>query len=691
LKKLLIPVSVLIAIVVIAIILWHPWSRTKPVPTPADKPSLAVLYFDNMSGDESLDYWREGITELFITDLMQSKFINVLTRNRVLSILQKLNLLDSKTYRTEDLVRVANEGRVNHTVSGSYIKAGENILITVLLQKPHTGEVIDSFRVTCRGEADIQPKVDELTRRIKSKLNLSQQQIETDIDRAVGKITTNSPEAFKAYLQGHKVFNRGDYRASLQFYEKAVSIDPDFAMAYRKMGATYGNLGYGAKAREFYKKAFDLSDRMSDRERYQIQGDYYGKDWRTHKEAVKAYTKLLELYPDDTRGNNNFGTLLSTNDEWDKAIERNEANIQNRDYTGFLAYYNVHYLYTAKGLHDKAIEVLESYLSKDPDHPEIRWSLADQYLDQGKYDLAYTEVDKALSFNPTFYDNIILKGHIYLCQGDLTGAEEQYTKLLELDTKIDQLWGRNCLTYVNIARGTFAEAERQATMGIALAEELEEKGQESELFYNLASLHLNSHQPEKALKESEKALRSAEESGNFNRLRSSFIIKCLSLIKMDSLDEAERVAEELKGLIDEGLNRKAIRDYCYLLGQIEMEREQFSESIEHFKQTIPLLRKKGYYLPMYFEGLALAYYKSGDIVKAEEQYKRIISLPTGRIQHGDIYAKAFYMLGKIYEKKGWKGKAIEHYEKFLDLWKDADPGIAEVEDAKKRLTTLKGE
>ncbi len=56
-----------------------------------------------------------------------------------------------------------------------------------------------------------------------------------------------------------------------------------------------------------------------------------------------------------------------------------------------------------------------------------------------------------------------------------------------------------------------------------------------------------------------------------------------------------------------------------------------------------------------------------------------------------IYAKSFYMLGKIYEEKGWKGKAIEHYEKFLDLWRNADPGIAEVEDAKKKLAGLKSQ
>jgi predicted hydrocarbon binding protein len=72
-------------------------------------------------------------------------------------------------------------------------------------------------------------------------------------------------------------------------------------------------------------------------------------------------------------------------------------------------------------------------------------------------------------------------------------------------------------------------------------------------------------------------------------------------------------------------------------------------------------------------------------------YEQIISLTVGRLHWGYEFAKSFYILGKIFEQKGWKGKAIEHYEKFLELWKNADSGIVEVEDAKKRLAGLKGE
>jgi tetratricopeptide (TPR) repeat protein len=84
----------------------------------------------------------------------------------------------------------------------------------------------------------------------------------------------------------------------------------------------------------------------------------------------------------------------------------------------------------------------------------------------------------------------------------------------------------------------------------------------------------------------------------------------------------------------------------------------------------------------------LAYFLNGDLLKARDEYEKITNLTTGRINFGDIYAKAFYMLGKIYEKQDDTAKAVEHYKRFLDLWKDADPGLPEVEDANKQLEIL---
>jgi len=115
-------------------------------------------------------------------------------------------------------------------------------------------------------------------------------------------------------------------------------------------------------------------------------------------------------------------------------------------------------------------------------------------------------------------------------------------------------------------------------------------------------------------------------------------------------------------------------------------------AIEYFNKALSLLPSQSSPLDahaLFIDPLALAYYQAGDLEKAQQEYEKITSLTTGRLSYGDIYAKSFYMLGRIYQEKGWEGKAIEHYSRFLELWKVADPGIPEVKDAKERLAQLK--
>ena len=86
--------------------------------------------------------------------------------------------------------------------------------------------------------------------------------------------------------------------------------------------------------------------------------------------------------------------------------------------------------------------------------------------------------------------------------------------------------------------------------------------------------------------------------------------------------------------------------------------------------------------------MAQAYDKNDNPDEAIEWYNKLISLTVGRIRTGHIYAKSFYFLAKIYQKKGWEGKAIEHFEKFLNLWQEADYAFPEIDDARKQLAVL---
>jgi len=144
------------------------------------------------------------------------------------------------------------------------------------------------------------------------------------------------------------------------------------------------------------------------------------------------------------------------------------------------------------------------------------------------------------------------------------------------------------------------------------------------------------------------------------------------------------------------MNKKAIRYYHYLLGMIELKRQNFPRAVSYFKKALSLLPSQYSLSPMAFsndqalfrEPIALAYLKSGELKAAQQEYEKIISLTAGRLLFGDIYAKGYYRQGRIQEQLGNKEKAIKNYQKFISLWKEADRGLPEVSHARQRLAIL---
>jgi tetratricopeptide (TPR) repeat protein len=689
-KKLFIPALVVIGIVVVGLVLWQllPIKRAVPL-APPGKPSLAVMYFENNTGDENLDHWRKALAELITDDLSQSRYLTVLGLDRLFSILKEENLLDTKNYSSEDLKKVASQGGVENILRGSFSKAGETIRINAVLQNMETGELIGTERVECQGEERIFSAVDELTLIIKRNLKLSEEAISSDADQEVGKITTGSPEAYRYYRESREIGLKGEDSKALQLMLKAVEIDPEFAMAYRDLGITYGNLGYFDKAGEYIKKAFEYRDRLSDKERYLIDADFYSRSEETFQNAIEAYKKVIELYPDVWIAYNNLGVIYNGLEEWDEAekmfkvlVDRKEENIY--------PYTNLAYVYQAKGMFDKAMATLELYQNNFGDAAWIHQSIAANHFFQGKLDIALAEIDKAFLMQPNNFSLVADRGNYHYIRGKFVEAEREYRNLINIDEARAQYEGMRRLAALYLTQGKFEKAKEQLRLALALAEKASEKTWITWLHLYKGWTHFLLGDEEKALKEYELGSEIAR-AANLTVYQRLFLIwKGFLYAKNKSFGEAGKLATEYKEQNEKTMYKKGIRYYDYLLGSIELEKGSLSKAIGYLDEGLALesygaLGKDAVALEL----LASAYYEAKNLDQAKENYERVISLTVGRLWYGYQFAKSLYMLGKIYEQQGDKARALEHYEKFLELWKDADPGLPEVEDAGKRLEGLK--
>ncbi|TRZ92996.1 serine/threonine protein kinase [bacterium] len=685
LTKVLVPVSALIVLVLAGIIFLRiiPSRKLSPPPSTSGQPTLAVLYFENKSGDPKLDNWRDGLAELLIEALSQSRYIRVVSSDQLYTILKRLGLADARKYSSDDIEKIAAQTRATHVLRGSYIKAGESFIITAGLQKPGTGESPTALRLEARDEKDIIAKVDELTRLVKEGLNLTPAQIAGEIEKEAGKITTSSPEAFKYYIEGRRLHLKLEWEQSIAYMEKAVEKDPEFAMAYRSMGVAHNYLGHQAEARKYFKKALDLSDRLPENERLPIEAIWLVVGEENYAKAIEVLERLVKIYPGHILGHSWLATSYYYAGNFNKAIEHEESVVQNAksaDAVNDLAGY-----YMAKGLYQKAEDVCRSFLQDVEDNGYIRVRLGCSYLYRRQFDLAMAEAEKAYLLDPTSMQG--WRGIFLFCKDDFDGAEKILDAswqdvLLLARGKINEMIGL-CQRNLEKSKGD-KEKEREAYGGLARA--LEKAGRYEDAYQAFGQYVRVSAEYRKSKGESGLPYLPSQQ-------KQEMLAKGILQAEMKSFDEARKTAEELRSLIEKGINTKELRRYEYILGLIELGKKDYHQAADLFHRACGRLdfefyNEDSFEHAKYFDALARALYESGDLDTARKEYEKTTLLTIGRLAHGDIYAKTYYMLGKIAEQQGDKARARENYRKFLDLWKDADPGLPEVEDAKRRLTSV---
>jgi serine/threonine protein kinase/Tfp pilus assembly protein PilF len=691
LRNLVLPAAAILALIVLTILGIRLLGRKSLVPALSGKPSLAVMYFENITGDAGLDHWRKALPMLLTTDLSQSKYVNVLPSDELYDLLNKLDQLNAASYSSRVLKEIAARGGVNHILLGQLTRAGDSFRLSYTLKKFGGGETVGSGWVAGQGAESFYPMIDALTRKVKEDLKLTRAEIAGDIDAELGKITTASPEAYLLYTEGREYHHKSDYTKSIELMKKAVAIDPGFAMAYRSMAMSYNNSYMSAEREKWLRKALELSDRISEKERLLLEGDYYDQSERTVPKAVEAYEKLLGIYPDDPFVKTKLGYLYLNFEIWDKAAEFCQAAIRNNERT----YYPFSYLasiYFATGLPEKAREAAELGIRTVGDNPSCRLDLADYYLYQGKFKEALGEIDKAITLSPESPSGPIYKSSLFLYQGDLGRATEECQGLLKLKDPSARLYYLGLMAYLDVLQGKFKEAGAKAGQAVGDLERLNEKEFASPFRVIAAYCLYRAGRHREAIDELGRAQDEAAEIGNWSAERVSLGLKALVCCATNSLDEAGRTADALEALVKKSMNPEEARRVELARGAIELQKGNWAAAIDQFKKAAAKLSLEYNMLSddqaLFFEPLALAYFKSGDLENARGQYEKIAALTTGRWRYGDIYARSFYMLGIIAENKGDKAAARERYQKFLDLWKDADPGLPEVADARKRLAGL---
>lgn len=695
--------AVVIAVVVVAVayLFVRPLMRGEQV-VASPKP-IAVIGFENLSGDSQYDYLRRAIPNLLITSLEQSRYLQVTTWERMRDLVEQLGRDDVDEIDKDLGFELCRLDGIDVVVTGSFVKAGNTFVTDVKVLDVQSKDLIASASARGEGvESILDSQVDELSENIARGVGLSRRRIETS-QRPVKEVTTTSMEAYNYYLRGVEEYEKWYYDDAHRFLQRAVDMDTTFAMAYLYLASATGYLRDIPSRDRLYEKAMEYAEHATERERLYIQARYALVIEEDNEAYRRVLNELVRKYPKEKRAYYYLSANVYGRGRYAEAIEyARKCLVLDPEYP--LALNEIAYANIGMGRYEEAVRYLERYAAASPGDANPLDSMADLYFRMGDLEEALVRYRDAVEVKPDFYGSIRNAASVCAVMGEYDSALVWMDRYLDrapsLGLKMSGYAFRSVYRFLTgQVDAAFADVDRMdeivaADNGIEAAAPLFLRGNYlygTGRFEAADSVFLEWGRVYKRT-----APGISNQIGWWVEIYRALVYARQGRVA-DARDMAARAeADRLQVPLAQ---RRFQAGHFIMMGEVLLAEGKYDEAIELVTDSLDVVMPRissefeliVHNFPLEADVVARAYIAKGDLDAAAGEYRRLIVFdPDGKSRRfrNPIY---HYRLGKVYEDMGRLDEATAQYRRFLDDWRHADADLGPYVDACKRLDAIQAE
>ncbi len=622
-----------------------------------ERDRIVLAEFDNRSSDSTLG---STVTELFRIDLAQSPTVTVLEPAQVALVLARMEREAGTRLAAALAKEIAEREGLKAFVSGEILSVGGGFVVSSTLIQSATGEVLWAGRESASSPGQLIEAVDRLSASLRKRLGESLKTIRGDAPLA--QVTTRSTGALRKYAQADRANDLGEYQRAIRLLGESLADDSTFAMAHRKLGIILRNQNLDPeRAQRAFTRAYELRDRLTERERYLAEAAYYSYVTDDEAAAVDAYRNLLEKYPNDPIALNNLATIYSAMGRQEDAARLHLRAIAVGAATA-VTFGNAAPTLYRLGWTDSARAAIERFAEQYPGHPAVLLQRAAFASAQFDYETATRYTEELLASqrgNPRFVapakfqlaSHALIQGRV---QDGLRLLKEGY--------------------------------DEQAAAGLGfIRTPWEIMVAEGEAAFSLRMFG----DADRALTALERGRRSPQWQAQPPAEREYLSFASL-YAEAGHPDRARELVEEWRRL-DEGTRARQQGSYHEARGAIAIAEGRPQDAITEYRSVQDV--ETGCLLCGLAE-LGRAYEAAGQLDSAAAVYERYLIAPEMfRINADNVeLAPLIRRAAVVSEELGDRERAIELYNRFIELWANADPDLQPiVGESKVRLAALIGE